>query len=166
MCTRGSRMHEIIGVEDIFDALILLEVAGRDAYAKLAESAKDEKVCSLFLILSKSEEAHRKLYLKMKQDVIPAEAQAFVSEEYLEYVSVLLEHNFTIVSRASESFDWQGGINLGIELEKQTILFLSDLHRMLEGSSRDPLLKVIKEEQNHLKALLQLQSKSKEDEIH
>lgn len=150
-------MHELIGVEGIFDALILLEETGRDAYASLAGLARDNAASDLFIDLSRREESHRKLYVKMKDECC-IESGIELDEDYRKYISVLIEHNFSLTRRAKAELGREEGIMIGIELEKQTILFLSDLYRILLGSVRDPILSVIKEEQGHLRALLKLQA--------
>ncbi len=148
-------MRETITVKDVFDALISLEEAGRDAYRLLADAAADDHARGLFADLSRREEAHRKLYTEMSGKIVDSAAPD-LDEEYREYLSVVLEHNFDLVRSAARPLGWEEGIAVGIELERQTIMFLSDLYRLLDGTVREPLLAVLREEQGHLRALLTL----------
>ena len=153
-----------------FNELELLKMAqkieqeGESFYISAAERAKDDSIKEMFLNLAKEEKYHREYFEKLYEE---ASKESSISDEYL-----LDEHTSAYIASISNAavFNKEGimaemlgqvetakeAIIMGIQAEKDSILFYSKLYESTRmESAKENLKKLIKEEEKHLSELLQ-----------
>lgn len=154
-----------------FNELELLKMAqkieqeGESFYIGAAERANDDKIKEMFLKLAREERFHGEYFGKLYEEALE---KSSISDEYL-----LDEHTSAYISAISSSavFNKEGimaemlgrvetakeAIIMGIQAEKDSILFYSKLYENTRmESAKDNLKKLITEEEGHLNELLQI----------
>lgn len=154
-----------------FNELELLKMAqeveqeGEKFYIRASEMTDDESIKSIFINLSEEEKAHKEYFEKLYKE---ASEKSSIDDEYL-----LDEHTSAYISSISKAavFNPNGvmahmldsvetpkeAILIGIQAEKDSILFYSKLYEKtnMEGA-KENLKKLIDEEEGHLNDLLQI----------
>lgn len=150
-------MEPSLVLKEIMTVLVILEEAGGRYYREMAEAQKDLQIRTLFVMLSNDEGRHRKIYgdlcrrwglnaEKLAQDAL---VRAQVNEEF-----GLEEHRgpFGHIKDALES---------ALEMERKTILYLTDLEGHLADSEKLQLKQLVNEEWNHINILSDLKGRIK-----
>jgi len=147
-------MYETFQMEDLFNVLIELETQGSENYEFLASQTDDQRMIGFFLNLAKQELRHKVIYEGYKKEFVVFE-ESQVSSEYKEYMSVLLHNSISILNQKEVSTDSLIAYDMAITLEKDTILFLSEMKNVIPASMHEKIDILIDEERQHLKFLYQ-----------
>jgi rubrerythrin len=148
-------MHETYGVADLLNTLIRLEETGARVYRELAEQAKDSSARDLFAFLSLQEAKHQKFYESLLQQ------QGFereLDEEYRQYIGVLIHNTMQLISAPRKGYSRATAIELGIQLEKDTLLFLGEMRHAIGSYHSDQLELITNQERKHLQLLIDIRS--------
>ena len=145
-------MSELFAIEDIFNIMIELESLGYMHYSQMKELTNNAKLKMLFDRLSKAELEHMKLYKEFKTDIVLFKHEK-VDDEYRDYMDALLKQTVRFLEESRNITDFDKGFSISVQLEKDTILFLNEIRRIVEPKYYDAIDHVIIQEQNHLKAL-------------
>jgi rubrerythrin len=145
-------MHEIFALEDVLNVLIELETLGNKHYTEMATLTEDYELKKFFELLAKQELAHKALYTSYKELHIAFESGG-VTDEYKAYMDSLLKGTVKFLETSNEVKDFESGYNIAISLEKDTLLFLSELKQIIEKSYHEVIDNVMDQERGHLKAL-------------
>lgn len=145
-------MRETFVTEDLLNTLITLEIRGNENYSRLATKAHDEKSRELFTLLATQELKHKVIYEGFKSNLPDTET---ADAEYQAYVRLLLEKQVPIIGKQTAAADLNEGIQLAIELEKETIYFLHEVKTLLGHDQADQVEPLIAEERKHLQYLLE-----------
>lgn len=145
-------MRETFNLEDIFNVMIELETLGHDHYLAMEKLTDDYKLKELFSQLASQEEAHKKLYTKFKNEKIQFESSK-VNPEYEAYMDSLLKGTITFLEESKNVSSLGDGLSIAINLEKDTILFLSELKEIIDPSYYDSIDNVMNQERKHLQAI-------------
>lgn len=145
-------MQEIFELEDILNALIALEETGNVLYGNLAAKATDLPTRELFTELADQEMHHKHIYESFKGQLTFKHG---IQDDYQDYLQQLVKSNIGIGETAVKSYSYQEALNIGIGLEKDTILFLNELKAIIT-SSIDQIDVLIAEERKHLSILMAL----------
>jgi rubrerythrin len=145
-------MREVFILEDILNALIALETHGNALYLDLAERAGDLETRNLFTSLAKQELRHKEIYTEFKDRLT---LKTEIEEEYLDYLNELIRSNIHLERMDVKACGFDEALDIGIQLEKDTILFLSELKGILSENTAQ-IEALVLEEKNHLKLLLPL----------
>lgn len=152
----------------IFSAGEALEMAmeiernGEAFYSAVAEQHPDGDIKALFQDLALQEQAHFRLFQKMKGDVQPSLYPfTFESEEYRAYLQVALDNALffgpdkalTMVDKAQ---DRETTLRVAMGFEKDTLLFFYDVREMVSEKDRDAISRVILEEKRHVRRLAKM----------
>lgn len=151
-------MREVFTLEDIFNIMIELEDLGHHHYIEMQAMTDDYKLKELFGILATQETAHKKLYTKYKNMNITFERNA-VSEDYEAYMDSLLKGTVRFLEQSKEINSFEHGINIAINLEKDTILFLTELRRIIDKQYHEAIDNITDQERKHLKSLYDYKAK-------
>lgn len=143
-------MSELILIEDILNALITLEEKGSRNYDILAKNADTIETKDLFETLSQKEKEHKIIYESFKKDHILSEE---VDEEYIAYIDALLKNSFYEDVDFDTMYSFKDGIKYAMNLERDTIIFLSEIKSFVNKSYIDEIELLKNEERNHLKIL-------------
>lgn len=147
-------MRETYVTEDLLNTLIALEIRGNENYTRLSAQSKDEKSRELFGILAMQELKHKAIYEGFKGSLTGTET---ADADYLAYVELLLEKQVPIIAKRIVPEDYQEGLQLAVELEKETIYFLHEVKGLLGQEQANQVEPLIAEERKHLQYLLELE---------
>ncbi len=150
-------MQESFLLEDLMELMIGLETAGGQHYRTMAGLTDDMKLKALFELLAKQEDGHRVLYRKIKADALPF-ASVVEDPEYSEYLTLLLKNAFSFMGESEVPFSYEAGYQKAINLEKETLLILSEMERIVLPVFHETLKIVTAEERRHLKYLYEYQA--------
>ncbi len=154
----------------VFRTSELINVAIRDEetgiafYKALAGITKDPELKEHILGISRQEELHAQRFREMLDDVGDYKPQERYEGEYESYLGTLLEarafpapeHAAAEAKRAKSDAD---AINIAMRLEKDTLLFLSELKEFVPDIHTEHIDAIIKEEREHLTELAKLRGK-------
>lgn len=145
-------MSDLFSLEDIFNVMIELETLGNLHYSKMKDMTKNAKLKVLFEQLAKAELAHKDVYVKFKSEIIHFRHEK-VTEEYEAYINALLNQTIQFFDESHAISEFEKGYSISIQLEKDTILFLTEIRSIVEPIYYETIDKIIVQEQSHLIAL-------------
>lgn len=151
-------MRSTFALEDIFNVMIELESLGQKHYTQLVSMTDDLYLKDLFTKLAVQEDAHKTLYTRFKHDIIHFE-KSIVNDEYISYIDAMLKGTVTFLNNHESITDLDTGYKVAINLEKDTILFLNEVKRLVDKKYHNTVDAIIDEERQHLKWLYEYQSK-------
>lgn len=147
-------MSEIFILEDLLNGLIELEDTGNKLYTSLSEKTLNEDVSKLFAGLADQEMKHKELYQSYKMSLVSKEV---VDEDYLSYIKVMLQKNIQFLNIIKAPNDYEKSICQAVQLEKDTILFLIEMKKIVESHHQTEIDEIISEERKHLQYLYELE---------
>lgn len=145
-------MRETFSLDDIFNVMIELETLGNKHYIEMQLLTEDLQLKDLFGRLATQETAHKKLYTEFKAKNIAFSATD-ADEEYKAYMDALLKGTIRFLEESREISDFEHGFNIAINLEKDTILFLTELRRIIDPAYYESIDNITEQERQHLKYL-------------
>ena len=151
----------------IFSGSELLEVAlgiernGAVFYQALASKTKDKNARAIYKHLADEEIKHQKTFQGMLDAVGKYQPPEDYAEEYQLYLKSLVDSSvFTSVNqaqqRAAKASSETEALDIGIQAEKDSILFYTEMKNLVKPADRQLVLNIIDEEQGHLSQLSQL----------
>jgi len=151
----------------IFSGSELLEVAmgiernGAAFYQALAEKSKDNSARAIYEHLAAEEIKHQNTFQGMLDKVGSYQPPEDYAEDYQLYLKSLVDSSvFTDVAharqRASEVASDSQALDIGIQAEKDSILFYTEMQSLVKPADRQIVLKIIDEERGHLSQLSRL----------
>lgn len=145
-------MQETFSLEDIFNVMIELEDLGNKHYTEMQLLTQDLELKQLFGILASQEIAHKEIYIKYKNTNITFETSK-ADSEYQAYIDSLLKGTIRFLKASREIKDFEHGFDIAVNLEKDTILFLSELRRIIEKNYYEAIDNILNQERSHLQSL-------------
>ncbi|MBN2219484.1 MAG: ferritin family protein [Kosmotogaceae bacterium] len=143
----------MITVSDMLDIALRIESVGYSYYQKLSEETSGE-VKSLFVRLAAQEREHAEIFREMLKEA----ADSPTAHDWEDNVGYLKSYAEISIFPRIESIDVPNNINKAIssamEVEKDSIIFYSDLYSFLPDSKE--LKNIIEEERRHLHDLVML----------
>ncbi|MCM8764309.1 MAG: ferritin family protein [Candidatus Omnitrophica bacterium] len=147
--------------DELFKVAMNIENQGIEFYENAFKKAAIEKAADIFRFLHNEEKRHYEIFKKMDLEIKQVK---FRPEEIDEEISLYLRSlvDSGIFEKILPKEQWQGiddkqALNIGIQVEKTSILFYSGIKEITEVLSSQPALdKIIKEEKNHLIVLTTL----------
>ena len=139
------------------------EAATTKLYRAIAGEARiGEK---FFELLAQDEERHEMIYkalLKKYEEAMDLDLE--LDEADAEYMDILVESNvvFTdeLVEQAQKMFTKAQVFEIAEKAERDAVLFVSELQRLYPDLAKDEMAIILKEEQKHLKKILQRKRES------
>lgn len=144
-------MRETFTMDDVLNVLIELESKGYSTYMSLSGITDDEKMSTLFSRLAHQELNHKHLYEKILAAHEHAEP---IDAEYAAYAGALLKSQVAFLD-APVPADFESGYKMALQLERDTIFFLTELAPILGKHHREELDFLIAEERRHLIILME-----------
>ncbi|MCM8765004.1 MAG: ferritin family protein [Candidatus Omnitrophica bacterium] len=147
--------------DELFKVAMNIENQGIAFYQSAFEKAAMDKTKDIFKFLNKEEKRHYEIFKKMDLEINQIK---FRPEEIDEEISLYLRSliDSGIFENILPREQWQNindkqALNIGIQVEKTSILFYSGIKEITEVPSSLPAIdKIIQEEKNHLVALTTL----------
>ncbi|NQT33110.1 MAG: ferritin family protein [Candidatus Omnitrophica bacterium] len=154
---------------EIVEIGIQIEKNGKDFYSALSASTGDKRVKELFEYLAGEEEKHIAVFKKILDSSCNYEPAAAYPGEYFAYMNALAsQYVFTRKGAGKEMAGKAGGytegIDMGIQFEKESILYYEGMKRIVPPQDMDVVDKLISEEKEHLKRLCEIKEVSENEE--
>ena len=153
-------MKNIFSGSEIVELGIQIEKNGSDFYDILSKRSKNQATAEIFDFLAKEEEKHIEVFrgiLEKLQIYVPP----VYAEEYFAYMNALAgEYVFTQKDQGKEiakkiTSDKEA-VEMGIGLEKDSIIFYEGIKEMVPGHDKAIVDKLIEEERKHFRRLSDL----------
>ncbi len=150
-----------------FSGSELLEIAmgiernGMAFYQALADKTGNRDVKDISSHLAGEEKKHLDTFQGMSDSLGQAKPPETYTEEYMLYLKSLVDNAvFSDITEAQQKadkvFDEIEVLNTGIQAEKDSILFYTELQNLVREPDRKVVLDVLDEEKKHLRQLSEL----------
>ena len=154
-------MANVFGGNEIVEIGVQIEKNGKDFYETLIRQSKIQKAKDIYKFLAEEEKKHIATFQKMLKSIQKYEPPEAYPDEYFAYLRALAGSCiFTERNKGSEIAknikDDREAINLGIEFEKDSILFYTEMKKAVPEYDQKTIDKLIIEEQDHLQKLSEL----------
>ena len=157
-------MAKLKKISDVLEVAIRIERNGVNFFNKLYSLVKSPEARDVFSFLAAEEEKHigvcRKLLDKVA-DYNPRFEYPGEYELFLDGIAYRAVGTFNKIEEAISTEDASGAINLGIDLEMESILFYSELLKQFKDAEKKHIRRVINEEKSHLSKLKSIKDKLK-----
>jgi rubrerythrin len=140
-------MTESYRLDDLFNTLLALEETGERAYSALAASSTGESR-TIFLMLAKQEHQHFAIYAALKSKA--GYTVDAVDDEQAAYLDALIRTTMRSLSDTHPAGNRAEALRRGMQLEKDTLIFLHSLHQVIDPPYHAQLATIIRQEQQHL----------------
>ena len=157
-------MANIFSATEVVEIAIQIEKNGRDFYNGAAGVSTDKDAKLLFEFLSREEARHIKSFEGLLSKVKKYDPVEAYPEEYFSYIKTLSgDHIFTKEQKGEKvasliKTDLEA-IELGVALEKDSILFYQEIKKVVLENEHKIIDKLLDEERMHLKKLTGLREK-------
>lgn len=143
---------------EITEIAVRIEENGKLFYQDLAKKAVSEDAERTMLYLAGEEEKHKMFFRNIFRESCSYEPEAAYPEEYFSYMrtlasSFLFSDRERTLELVEGILSFEEGIDLGIQLEKDSVLFYEEMIRKVPEKDREKLGKIIAEEKLHLSKL-------------
>ncbi len=157
-------MANVFSGSEIVELGVQIEKNGRDFYNALIKKSKHKEAKPIFEYLSGEEEKHIATFEKILDSVHKYEPQESYPGEYFAYMNALAsDYVFTQKDKGKEIAvgikNDKDAINMGIQFEKDSIVFYGGIKRVVPEYDHKIVDELIEQEQKHLKQLIELKSK-------
>ena len=130
-------------------------------YQALADKTRNRDVKDTYNYLAGEEKKHLDIFQGMSDSLGQAKPQETYTEEYMLYLKSLVDSvvfsNVTEArQKANKVFNEIEALDTGIQAEKDSILFYTELQNLVRERDRKVVLKVLDEEKSHLRQLSKL----------
>ncbi|MCM8822562.1 MAG: ferritin family protein [Candidatus Omnitrophica bacterium] len=147
--------------DELFKVAMNIESQGIEFYQSAFEKAAIDKTKDIFKFLNREEKHHYEIFKKMDLEIKRIKFRpGEIDEEISLYLRSLVDSG--VFENILPKEQWQNindkqALNIGIQVEKTSILFYSGIKEITEVPTSLPALdKIIQEEKNHLIALTTL----------
>lgn len=146
---------------EILDMAMGIEKNGITFYNTLAEKTADTEICSLYRYLSNEEKEHLMSFRNIAEAECKYEPAESYPGEHMQYLKSLIDSVvFTDIDDArrlaENAVSDYNAINIGIQAEKDSILFYSELRNIVRVPDSGIVDSIIEAEKDHLRQLSEL----------
>lgn len=157
-------MGNIFAASEIVELAIQIEKNGKDFYGAIAASLKNKKSKEIFEYLAAQEEKHAEVFAKILGAIEKYEPAEAYPGEYFAYMNALASESvFTQKDKGREIAkkikNEKEAIDIGIQAEKDSIVFYGGMKKAVPEYDRKTVDEVIAQEEEHLRQLLDLKAK-------
>ena len=146
---------------EIIELGVQIEKNGKAFYSALAKLADNSSAAAIFEYLANAEEKHIRVFREIFTSSCDYEPDGAFPDDYFAYMrSMASQYVFTQenkgeeIAKTAKSYD--EGIDLGIQFEKESILFYEGMKKMLSEKDGKLVDEVIIEEKKHMRQLCDL----------
>lgn len=150
---------------DVLEVAVRIERKGMELYKRLYDTVKSPEAKGAFAVLAAEEERHAGTFRTMLEKIADYTPRYDYPGEYGKFLN---EYAADILENAEKEFaridpaDFNAALDMGIMMEKETILFYLEIKE--EGIGKEyaeVLQQIIREERSHWKKLLALKKGAK-----
>ena len=151
---------------EIIEMGIQIEKNGRDFYNTLEKLTDNAQARAMLRHLSNAEDEHIKVFSGIFSGVCDYDPPGAYPEEYFQYLNSLAsEYVFTKAGEGEKAATLVGtytqGLDLGISLEKDSILFYQEMKKFVPGGELEKIDVLIANEKEHLTILVRMKEEAK-----
>ncbi len=146
---------------DLLETAVQIEKNGAAFYDAMAQSAREESVRVMASFFAGEERKHLEIFQEMLSSVGEPQPVETYPGEYLLYVKALADqHIFTKEQDAQElagkaASDTEA-IGFALGIERDSLLFYSEMKNFIRKSTQEVMDKIIEEERKHLRQFAEL----------
>jgi len=157
-------MAVLFSGSELVNIAIGIEKSGLAFYQSLVAAGKDVMARDVFKYLAEKEEEHVKTFQSLLDTVVEYKPPEVYSEEYSLYLKALVDGAVFADARVSREMAEKASSNaeaikVGLEAEKDSILFYSVMRNLVPERSREVVDRIIEEEKSHMVELSNLKEK-------
>ncbi len=146
---------------EIIEIGIQIEKNGKDFYERLADMTPSPDAAKALKELSEAEDSHIKTFREIFSGSCSYQPEGAYPDEYFLYMNSLAsDYVFTKEGEGRNAISivktYREGIELGISLEKDSILFYQEMKKFVPPGEREKIDKLIDNEKEHLTRLVEL----------
>jgi rubrerythrin len=154
-------MSIIFSGSEMLEVALGIEENGAAYYRALAEKSPEPSARAIYEQLANEELKHQKTFRTMLDAVGQYRPPQDYTEDYGLYLKSLVDSSvFTSVDQARQQAAQVASsaeaLDIGIQAEKDSVLFYSEMQNLVKPADRQLIEKIISEERGHLNQLLQL----------
>ncbi len=152
-------MSDRFSIQEIIEIAIEIEKNGAAFYSALAESADTERLRELYIYLSREEKRHIARFQEILESVGGYQvSEAYYATQYMGYMKALADervfkNDVSAAEIAGGAKSPKEAIDIAIGFEKESILFLHEMWKLVPESDRKAIQKLLDEERDHLRQL-------------
>jgi rubrerythrin len=144
---------------EIFQMAMELEEAGRVFYETLAKESEDRDLADLCRNLAVQESSHYSKFKEMSEALVQRPASRPLTWDELHFAQILIEERILsdpeAARDAASSGDVAGILDTAIQLEKDSVLFYSELLSEVDAEDTPAVKEIIDEEKRHVRVLVE-----------
>jgi len=155
-------MVTFFSTDELLDIAVGIEKNGQAFYKSMAERAYTESARSMYQFLADEEKHHEATFERMRRDGAKITLPESYQGEYQTYLKSLVDslvfqnpRDVRASTRAGSEID---ALITGIQAEKDSILFYSEMLNLSRESDRATLDGIIREEKSHLQQLSEMKA--------
>ena len=149
---------------ELFNIAVAVERRGAAFYDTLARSSQNDAVRQSFLAMAAMEHQHIQTFQKLLTAAPKTFGEGFEDEEYGAYFKALVDSavfnddlaTSELVTKVDSDKE---AVEIGIDAEKDSILFYEQLQDIMAGDAAESIGKIISEEKEHLRRLVEIKAK-------
>jgi rubrerythrin len=149
-------MAKLQNITDILEVAVRIERNGVEFYKKLYDATKSSEAKEVFSFLAAEEEKHVGIFREMLDEIESYSPRLKYPGEYELYLDGIAARAVAVYQEAMDALsagDFYQAINIGIDLEMESIVFYAELKERLGTEPTKMLDAVIQEEKSHLSKL-------------
>jgi rubrerythrin len=149
---------------DVLAFAIEVEKNGRDFYKAMVERINDQKTKELlFLSLAQEEEKHIVDFESLLDKASGNEPAESYQGEYMDYVKALADNHvfskdINVTKLANNVNSSEDALDLALRFEKDSILFFTELRRVVFSSGQSIIDELIQQEHDHILTIVNLKN--------
>lgn len=148
---------------ELYNVAIEVERRGAAFYDTLARTCGSEEMKQVFLSLAAMEHQHIETFQKLLSEAPKSVSEGTDAEEYADYFRALIDSAIFNDDLATSELVTQAdtdkeAIEVGIEAEKDSILFYEQMRDIVAGDAAADIAGVIREEKAHLRQLAEIKA--------
>jgi rubrerythrin len=162
---RRIEMGVFFSGSELLEIAIGIEKNGMAFYQALADKTGNRDVRDIYNYLAGEEKKHLDTFQGMSDSLEQAKPSEVDIEEYMLYLKALADS--AVFSSVTEARQKAGkvlneieALDTGIQAEKDSILFYTELQNLVRERDRKVVLNILGEEKKHLRQLSELKAKS------
>jgi rubrerythrin len=149
-------MAKLENIYDVLEVAVRIEDNGVDFYTKLRDITQDSEAKEMFSYLALQEKNHAESFRKLMSDLEAHKSVIKYPKEYELFLDAVAARGTRLFQDALNTLlanNVAGAVNIGMDLEMDSILFYKELQERLDPAYRRIIDVIIEEEKSHLSQL-------------
>lgn len=141
---------------EIVELAIQIEKNGKRFYSEIKEKTDSQEARDAFDRLAKDEDEHLNVFGEIFKGACDYSPEGAYPDEYFSFMNSLASEYIFTEKNKTGAENYMEALDLGIKMEKDSILFYQEMKKMVPRRSRDTIDRIISEEKEHFRKLCDL----------